>query len=71
LGIEVHAEDRIRVAAEDLHAIAASGVPDAEGAVVGGGADIVRVRGPGQVGDALRVAHKTVEEGEGGGGPND
>jgi len=71
LGIEVHAEDRIRVAAEDLHAIAAGGVPDAEGTVVGGGADIVRVRGPGQVGDALGVADEVVKEGVGGGGPND
>lgn len=71
LRVEVDAENCVRVAAEGLDAVAAGGVPDAEGAVIGGGADVVRVGGPGEVGDAFGVADEAVEEGEGGGGPDD
>ena len=56
---------------EGLDAVTGGGVPDAEGAVVGGGADVVRIRGPGEVGDALGVGGEAVEEGEVGGGPDD
>jgi len=54
-----------------LHTIAASGIPDAKGAVIRSRANIVRVREPAQVRDTLGVADEAVEEEEGGGGPND
>lgn len=75
LGAEVHAEDQIGVALQglDVGGVAAGGacVPDAESAVVGGGADVVGVGRPGQVGDALGVAGEAVEESQGLGGPDD
>lgn len=72
LRVEVNAENGVGVAAEGLDTVAsAGGVPDAEGAVVGGGADVVGVGGPGEVGDAVGMAGEAVEEGEGGGGPDD
>ena len=69
LVIEVNAEDGVGVAAEGLDALARGAVPYADGAVVGGGADVTRVRGPGKVGDAFGVVGEAVEEGEGFGGP--
>ena len=80
LRIEVGTEDEVGVALE--HADAAIGVgvgglgagedgadaPDAEGAVVGRGAEVIRVRAPGQVGDALGVAAQVGDDGERGRG---
>ena len=71
LGIEIQTEDCDRVVAENLHAIAPGGVPDADGLVFRGRTNIMRVWGPGQVGDALGVADEAVEEGERGRWPND
>lgn len=56
LWTEVDAEDPVRVALEGFDALGGACVPDAEGAVVGGGADVGGVGGPGEVADALRVA---------------
>lgn len=71
--VEVDAEDEVGVAAEGLDAVSGGGegVPDAEGAVVGGGADVVGVGGPGEVGDAVGVAGEAGAEGEGFGVPDD
>lgn len=53
------------MALEDLKAIEGGAcVPDAESAVIRGGADIVRVRGPGEVGYALGVPYEAVDKGE-------
>jgi len=71
LGIEIQTEDRHRMVAEDLHAIAPGGVQDAYGVAFRGRTYIVRVWGPGQVRDALVVADEAVEEGECGRWPND
>lgn len=73
LGIEIDTEHKAGVTAEGLHALAGGGacVPDAEGTVVGGGADVVRVGGPGEVGDALGVTKEALDEGEGGRRPDD
>ena len=43
LGTEIQTEDRDRVVAKDLHAIAPGGAPDADGVVFRGIIDIVRV----------------------------
>lgn len=56
LRAEIDAEDKVGVTAEGFEALGGEGVPDAESAVVGGGADVVRVGGPGEVGDAVGVA---------------
>jgi len=75
LGAEVHAEDQIGVALQglDMGGVAGGGacVPNAESAVVRGGADVVGVKEPGEVGDALKVAGEMVEESQGLGGPDD
>ena len=39
-----------------------TGVPDVESVADGGRADVVGVRGPGEVKDALRVAGEAVKE---------
>lgn len=58
------------MALEDLKAIEGGAcVPDAESAVIRGGADIVRVRGPGEVRYALGVPYEAVDKGEVGRGP--
>lgn len=56
LRIEIDAENPIGVALERLDALGVAHEPDAEGAVVGGGADVGGVGGPGEVADALGVA---------------
>lgn len=56
LRVEIDAENPIRVAAEDFDALGGADEPDAEGAVVGGGADVGGVGGPGEVADAVGVA---------------
>lgn len=73
LGVEVHAEDQVVVTAEGLDALAGGGacVPDAEGSIVRGGADVVGVGGPGEVGNALGVTHEAADERQSGGGPED
>jgi len=54
--VEIDAENNVGVTSESLDALAGACVPDAEGFVVGGGADVVAVGGPGEVRDPLRVA---------------
>ena len=75
LGAEVHVEDQIGVALQglDVGGVVGGGacIPDAESAVVRGGVDVVGVKGPGEVGDALEVAGEVVEESQGLGGPDD
>lgn len=44
------------MASKGFDGLAGASVPDAESAVVGGGADVVGVGGPGEVGDAGGVA---------------
>lgn len=56
LGVEVDTEDEVGVATEGFDAVGGACVPDADGFVVGGGADVVGVGGPGEVGDAVGVA---------------
>lgn len=63
LGVEVDAEDEVGVALEGLDAVLGASVPYAEGAVVGGGGEVVGVGGPGEVGDAGGVAGEDEEEG--------
>ena len=46
-------------------------IPDAESAVIRGGANVVGVEGPGKVRDALRVAGEAVYKSQGLGKPND
>ena len=66
LGAEVDAEHEVRVSLQGHHVCRLAGggacVPDAESAVVGGGADVVGVRGPSEVRYALGVADEAVEE---------
>ena len=58
------------MALEDLKAIEGGPcVPDAESAIIRGGADIVRVRGPREVGYAIGVPYEAVDKGEIGRGP--
>ena len=63
-GAKINTKDVIRVATEGFHAVEEEGVPDAESGVVGGGAYVVGVGGPGQVGDAGGVAGESGERGE-------
>ena len=53
--VEIDAENKVGVTSESLDALTGARVPDADGLVVGGGADVVAVGGPGEVGDSLRV----------------
>lgn len=71
--VEVGAEDEGDVAAEGPDAAVGGlvDVPHAEGAVVRGGADVVGVGGPGEVGDALGVAGEGRDGTECVGGPHD
>lgn len=74
LRIEIDTENDVGVATEGFNAVTAGGgasIPDAESAVIGSRTDVVRVRGPSEVGDAIGVTGETVEEREGGGGPDD
>lgn len=59
------------VATKRFDAVAGVSVPYTEGFVVGGGADVVGIGGPGDVVNAFRVAGEAVEEGESGGGVDD
>ena len=74
-GAEVHAKDQIGVALQglDVGGVVGGGVciPDAESAVIRGGANVVGVEGPGKVRDALRVAGEAVYKSQGLGKPND
>lgn len=45
-------------------------IPDADSAIIGGGAEIAAVRGERYVGDALVVSGELRSEGEVGGGPH-
>lgn len=56
LRIEVHTKDSICVAFQRLHALGGAYVPDTESPVVGRGADVCGVRGPGKIAYALRMA---------------
>lgn len=58
------------MAAERFDGVGGGSVPNAEGFVVGGGADVVGVRGPSDVGDAFGVAGEMGDLGEGLGGPD-
>lgn len=71
LRIKIDAENVIGVAFEDFQAVEGSTrFPNAEGAIVGGGADVVGVGGPCEVTYAGRVTVVAVNEGEiRGGGP--
>lgn len=62
LGIKVDAENDVGVATEGFNAFTARGasIPDAEGSVVGGRTNVVRVRGPSEVRDAIGVPGKMV-----------
>ena len=57
----------------DVGGVAGGGVfiLDAKSAIVKGGANVVGVEGPGEVGDALGVAGEAVDESQGLGKPND
>lgn len=71
-GIEVDAENQGEVTAEDPDAVGrGTNVPDAERAVIGGRADVVGVRGPGDVRYAFSMAGQGRDSGEGFGGPDD
>lgn len=59
------------VTTKRFDAVAGVSVPDTEGFVVRGGADVVGIGGPGDVVDAFGVAGEAVEEGESGGGVDD
>lgn len=63
LGAEVDAEDPVGVALERLDALGGACGPDADGTVVGGGADVGGVGGPGEVADALGVAGEAGDRG--------
>ena len=70
LWVEVHTENDVGVTTQDFDAVTAGGgacVPYAERAVVGGRANVMGIRRPGQIRDAIRVAIETVKEREGGG----
>jgi len=59
------------VATKRFDAVAGVSVPDTEGFVVGGGADVVGIGGPGDIVDAFGVAGEAMEERESGGGVDD
>lgn len=63
LRVEIYTEDQVGVAAEGLDAFSQLSVPDAESEVVGGGADVMGIGGPCEVGDAAGVANKAGPEG--------
>lgn len=73
LRIEIDAEHKIGMATQGFDAFTSgrTGVPDAESAVVGSGANVMGIGRPGEIGDAFGVADEAVAEGEGGGRPDD
>lgn len=66
LRIEIHTEHEVGVTAEGLHALTGGRecVPDAECTVIGGRAYVVRIEGPGHVGDSLGMTNEPMKEGK-------